>query len=73
LGPGKKAASAEVDFVIADSKRRIIPIEVKSGSTGSMRSLQIMVIEKSLFHAVRFSSEPPSIFYENKKNNTGRC
>jgi len=67
----KKAASAEVDFVIADSKRRIIPIEVKSGSTGSMRSLQIMVFEKSLCHAVRFNSEPPSIFHEERRTILG--
>ena len=67
----KKAASAEVDFVITDSRRRIIPIEVKSGSTGSMRSLQIMMIEKSLHHAVRFNSDPPSVFHEKRKTVLG--
>ncbi len=67
----KKAASAEVDFVIADSKRRIIPIEVKSGSTGSMRSLQVMIHEKSLSHAVRFNSEIPSVFHEIRKTVLG--
>ncbi|MDA3940193.1 MAG: ATP-binding protein [Spirochaetia bacterium] len=69
----KKAASAEVDFVIADSKRRIIPIEVKSGSTGSMRSLQIMITEKSLDHAVRFNSEPPTIFHEKRETQLGEA
>lgn len=67
----KKAASAEVDFVIADGKRRIIPIEVKSGSTGSLRSLQILVVEKSLVHAVRFNSAPPSVFHEKRKTVLG--
>jgi uncharacterized protein len=67
----KKASSAEVDFVITDNKRRIIPIEVKSGSTGSMRSLQIMVTEKSLNLAIRINSDPPSIFYEKRKTPLG--
>jgi len=67
----KKAASAEVDFVITDRKGRIIPIEVKSGSTGGMKSLQIMMIEKSLSHAIRFNSEPPSIFHENRETTLG--
>ncbi|MEA1910487.1 MAG: DUF4143 domain-containing protein, partial [Spirochaetota bacterium] len=67
----KKAASSEVDFVISDNKRRVIPVEVKSGSTGSMRSLQIMVFEKKLSHAVRFNSSSPSIFHEVKKTVLG--
>jgi len=68
----KKAASAEVDFVIVNNKRQIIPVEVKAGSTGSLRSLQIMVIEKSLHHAVRFNSMPPSIFLEKRNTVKGR-
>lgn len=67
----KKAASSEVDFVITDNKHRVIPVEVKSGSTGSMRSLQIMVFEKKLSHAVRFNSSPPSVFHEIKKTVLG--
>ena len=68
----KKASSAEVDFVITDNKRQIIPVEVKAGSTGSLRSLQIMVIEKSLHHAVRFNSMPPSIFQEKRNTVKGK-
>jgi len=68
----KKAASAEVDFVITNNKRQIIPVEVKAGSTGSLRSLQIMVIEKSLHHAVRFNSMPPSIFHEKRNTVKGK-
>ena len=67
----KKAASAEVDFVIINNERQIIPVEVKAGSTGSLRSLQIMVIEKSLHHAVRFNSMPPSIFHEKRNTVKG--
>ena len=68
----KKAASSEVDFVIANNKRQIIPVEVKAGSTGSMRSLQIMIIEKSLCHAFRFNSLPPSIFHEERDTVKGK-
>ncbi len=32
-----------------------------------MRSLQIMMIEKSLRHVVRFNSDPPSVFHEKEK------
>lgn len=67
----KKASSAEVDFVITNNKGQIIPVEVKAGSTGSLRSLQIMVIEKSLHHAVRFNSMPPSIFHERRNTVKG--
>lgn len=67
----KKSASAEVDFVIADNKRRIIPIEVKSGSTGTMKSLHIMVIEKNLSSAVRFNSDLPSVYHENRNSVKG--
>ncbi|MCD4723049.1 MAG: DUF4143 domain-containing protein [Desulfobacula sp.] len=67
----KKTASAEVDFVITNNKRQIIPVEVKAGSTGSLRSLQIMVVEKSLHHAVRFNSMPPSIFHEKRNTVKG--
>jgi predicted AAA+ superfamily ATPase len=69
----KKAASAEVDFVITNNKRQIIPVEVKAGSTGSLRSLQIMTIEKSLHHAVRFNSMPPSIFHEKRNTIKGEA
>ncbi len=52
LRGGKKGA-AEVDFVIA-VKSRILPIEVKSGSTGKMRSLWQYVAAKKPRHVLRF-------------------
>ena len=58
-------------FVIINNKKQIIPVEVKAGSTGSLRSLQIMAIEKSLHHAVRFNSMPPSIFHEKRNTVKG--
>ena len=60
------SSSAEVDFVIADDRHRVVPVEVKAGNTGKLRSLQIMVKEKSLALAVRFCSDPPSVFNEKR-------
>ena len=56
----KKSSSAEVDFVISDGDR-IVPVEVKAGKTGRLRSLTQMITEKDSPLAVRFNSEPPSL------------
>ena len=52
-----KSSNAEVDYVIQVGTR-IVPIEVKAGATGKLRSLHMMVAEKNLDLAVRVSSEP---------------
>ena len=63
----RRASAAEVDYVTIDtSKGRVIPVEVKAGKTGSLRSLQVMVSEKKLVLAVRFNSEPPSVLAEKR-------
>jgi predicted AAA+ superfamily ATPase len=55
----QKSASAEVDYVTALGSQ-IIPVEVKSGKTGTLKSLQIFVREKNRSVAVRISSRSPS-------------
>jgi hypothetical protein len=55
-----KSSSAEVDFVMS-SGEVIIPIEVKSGKSGSMKSLHQMMFEKDLRYATRFDMNPPSV------------
>jgi len=67
----ERSASAEVDFIVADEHQRVVPIEVKAGSTGKLRSLQLIVQEKSLPVAVRFCSAPPSVFEERRKTVKG--
>jgi len=57
----KKGSSAEVDYVIAEGPR-IVPVEVKAGKSGSLKSLQIFINEKCPDICVRFNSEPPSFF-----------
>ena len=67
----RKSSSAEVDYVITDGFNNVVPVEIKAGSTGSLRSLQIMVLEKSLSRAVRFSSAQPTLFTERRKTAKG--
>lgn len=56
----QKNASAEVDYVIpVDS--RVVPVEVKSGKTGTLRSLQIFAHEKKRSLGIRICSQPPSV------------
>lgn len=55
----KKGSSSEVDFVIAHHNR-VIPVEVKAGSTGKLRSLQVFIEEKGSTLVVRFNTDTPS-------------
>jgi uncharacterized protein len=48
-----KSGAAEIDFVIS-LNGRILPIEVKAGSTGKMRSLWQFLAEKNMNYAVKF-------------------
>lgn len=53
----KPNSSAEVDYIINVSDR-IIPVEVKAGKTGSLRSLQLFLNEKDCDLGVRLSLKP---------------
>jgi hypothetical protein len=54
-----KTNNAEVDYVVARGSR-ILPIEVKAGAGGSLKSLQQFVVEKNARQAVRFDLNPAS-------------
>ncbi len=56
----KRNAAAEIDYVVQKGNR-IIPIEVKAGKTGTLKSLQIFVAEKNLNKAIRINADLPSI------------
>lgn len=58
-----RGSSAEVDYVI-NVDDIIIPIEVKAGKTGSLRSLQLFLNEKSYDFGIRLSLKPLS--YNNR-------
>lgn len=55
----KRNASAEIDYLISYGSTAV-PVEVKAGTTGSLKSLQVFVAEKHTPVAVRFSAQPPS-------------
>jgi len=60
-----KTSNAEVDYVISRGNL-IVPIEVKAGKSGALKSLQQFVFRKRVGTAVRFDLNPPSV--QNVKN-----
>jgi len=54
-----RSINAEVDYVLA-LKNQIIPIEIKAGATGSLKSLHQFAGEKNTPLAVRFNTGLPS-------------
>jgi hypothetical protein len=55
-----RSANAEVDYVISQGNL-IIPVEVKAGKSGSLKSLQQFIFYKKAETAVRFDLNPPSV------------
>lgn len=55
-----KTSNAEVDYVISRGPL-IVPLEVKSGKSGSLKSLQQFVSQKNTPLAVRFDLNPPGM------------
>jgi predicted AAA+ superfamily ATPase len=56
----KPNSAAEVDYVIANDGQ-IVPVEVKAGKTGTLRSLWQFVAEKKVGLALRFNMDKPSL------------
>lgn len=54
-----KSTNAEIDYLI-QHRHKVLPIEVKAGKTGTLKSLHNFMAEKQLDIAVRFNSELPS-------------
>ena len=57
----KKNSSAEVDYVISEDTL-IVPIEVKAGKSGTLKSLHLFLSEKHRSFGIRFNSDTPSVF-----------
>ena len=53
-------ANAEVDFVIS-RQQEILPVEVKAGKTGTLRSVFQFLRDKRRRYAVRFHTGPPTL------------
>jgi hypothetical protein len=55
-----KSSNAEVDFVVQYGQS-IVPVEIKSGTSGSLKSLLQFVHEKKHPAALRFDLNPPAL------------
>ena len=58
-------AAAEVDYLVAPA-REIVPVEIKAGTTGSLRSLHQFLKEKRRDFAIRFNADVPSLLRDSK-------
>ena len=58
-------AAAEVDYLIAPA-RWVVPVEIKAGTTGSLRSVHQFLKEKRRDFALRFNADVPSLLRDSK-------
>ena len=56
----RKSANAEVDYVISRGQH-VVPVEVKAGKSGTLRSLLQFVLDKGTALALRFDLNLPSV------------
>ena len=49
-------ATAEVDYILSRNMT-VLPLEIKSGTSGKMKSLRLFMEKKNLTHAIRCSME----------------
>ena len=59
----KKGTSSEVDYVVSVGPC-VVPVEVKAGATGRLKSLHVFLEQKGRTLGVRLNSEPPSLLHE---------
>lgn len=62
----------EIDFIIQQGNR-IIPVEVKSGASGRMKSLHQFIFDKGLNLAVRVYNDQPKLEHLNLKTTQGNA
>jgi len=67
----EKGGNSEVDYVL-QHEDQVIPVEVKAGSTGSLKSLHQFIKEKGKKVAIRINSGFPSITSVNVKDTQGQ-
>ena len=58
--PPKSEGQAEIDFLY-ESGNQIYPVEVKSGTSGTIKSLHSYMLKKQSTQAIRISSSKPSV------------
>jgi hypothetical protein len=55
-----KSAAAEIDYVISQGQQ-VIPVEIKAGKTGTLKSLHRFLQEKKRSFGLRFNGDTPSL------------
>jgi predicted AAA+ superfamily ATPase len=55
----QRSSSAEVDYLLSYGSQ-VVPVEIKAGKAGSLKSLHVFVSEKRSPVAVRFNTDVPS-------------
>ena len=56
----KPNSSAQVDYLLAHGPH-VIPVEVKAGATGRLKSMHLFLSEKNRDFGLRFNSDRPSL------------
>ncbi|MCX5790695.1 MAG: AAA family ATPase [Elusimicrobia bacterium] len=62
----------EIDYLV-QMQGRIIPVELKSGASGAMKSLHQFMFERRLALAVRADTNPPSVMAVNVNTTQGNA
>lgn len=65
------SGNGEIDYLAQDGDH-VLPIEVKSGVSGSMKSLHSFMENRKLGQAIRFDLNPPSMQDVNVKTTKGK-
>jgi predicted AAA+ superfamily ATPase len=55
----QRSSSSEVDYLFAHGSQ-VVPVEIKAGKAGSLKSLHVFAAEKGAPRAVRFNTDIPS-------------
>ncbi len=66
-----KGSAAEIDYLMTQGQE-IVPIEIKAGTTGTLKSLHQFLTEKNRTFAMRFNADLPSLLNDSKTLSTGR-
>lgn len=67
----EQGSNAEIDYIIQHGNK-VIPVEVKAGSTGSLKSLHLFMELKKYQQAVRINSDLPTKTDVSVKNHVGK-
>lgn len=65
-----KSAAAEIDYLLSHGQQ-VVPVEIKAGTTGSLKSLHQFLKEKNRHFAIRFNADVPGMFSGSTKMTDG--